>query len=552
MTRLLDPTVDSRWENCFGKRYLTSSRFVSFCDAVGVRSCSEQELEEYERQGCLFPVARLLRPPEYTVAYRDAELAGESTFQVDEAHWPFHELDRSLRLPDLWRRDPHPRDLRHPIDAAWGTVPELIRPHQEVYLPWESYERDLTIGATNVRCTLAEHFYHHWQAHELYDVRWQSRHMYGEDSRPIRWSADQTASGSLGLAMGFEVVSRFQHLRERRVALAFEGEAADRDGRIFLSHQQQSQLQEFMRQDATEVCSDLGVTETAIYGFLRNLFALHHGYELSERVRLAKTLERDVWRTVELIEALTGHTTEEIAETAGRGPGFTSPYLVQLFPNRRKEVLDKCTRILKGLARREYNRRCPNYAAREADVEALVRFLESTDLSLLLYTVAEANDAFYATHSWRAAATYLALKSLASLPETLMRTIILGSGDTQLMNAYRVLPNPTLYPLACLLLQGREQSIWSKYETFNAYRSAADAVELSTKLTHLVSEAAAAQDDAEYLGATLALATLLRNFTSHHMLEDSALLEGHYLASVQSIVGTILLAWKVAQTQGWA
>ena len=551
MTRLLDPTVDPRWDTSFGKRYLASSRFVGFCQAAGLRSCSEHELECYERQGWLFPVARLLRPADYVVAYREAELAGESRFEVDEAHLAFDELDSSLHLPELWRREPTPRDLRHPIDAAWGSVPELIRPREEGHLPWESYERDLTIGGTNVRCTLAQHFYHHWQAYELYFVRCRNRGMYGEDSRLIRWPEHWTPADCLGLAAGFEVTSRFQHLRERRVALAHQGQAANQDGYIILSEGQQTQLQGLMRQDAREVCLELGASEEGIYGFLDRLFALHHGYELSERVRLAKTLEYDIWRTVELIEALTGETTERIAEAAGRGPYFTSPYLAALFPNRRKVVLDKCTRILTGLADQEYNRRCPNYAVQEADVRALVAFLETTELSLFAYVVAEVSDAFFARHSWATAASFLALKSLSSLPETLIRTIIQGSNDTQLTSAHNGLASTSLYRLACLFLQGREQSIWSEYERLNRYRDAADEVQLASNLAQLESEIGTAQNAGEYLGATLALATLLRNFTSHHMLEDRALLQGHYLSSVQSIIGTILLTWKVAQAQGW-
>jgi len=548
MTRVLDPTTNPHWSR-FGLRYLYLRDFTGFCDAVGLRSCTPDELQEYEENGWLFPAARLVMPPEYARAYREAETdARLMTPDIDESLLPFHRLYQAIHFQ---LEPPHEQDLSHPIDRAWGTLPELVRPRDATFQPWDRYSATVRVHGDSVECNLAEHFYHYWQTYELYDVRRCEKGMYREDyplpMRVLRQPADH-----MGTAQGFEALSRFQHLHRRQRHTFLSQFTRDEDQEIALADDEMETLRQLIHGHAEAVSQDLGMSSEDLYAFLNRLMQYHHAYERSERVKLAKTLEYDIWRTVELIEAVTGSPTQQIAARAGHAGGYRVPYLEVLFPNRRKEILEKCTRILTGLAKEEYNSRCASHAAQETDIQALVSFLETTEVSIFAYVVAEVNDAFYEKHSWRTSATFLALKSLASLPEELMRTIILHSGDTQLMNRYqRLRKHATLYSIACLLFQGRVQPIWSEYEKSNTYHSAADTSELSSKLTHLVRKTSAARGEAEYLGSTLAVATLLRNFTSHRMLEDGALFQGQYIASVRSIIGTLLLTWKVAQAQGW-
>jgi hypothetical protein len=547
MTRLLDPTSANAWRH-FGERYLSLRHFIDLCDAVGLRSCTDEELEGYERNGWLFPVARLVTPEEYWRAYREAELRGDSKFEIDEALVPFADLDRAINFQIDWvQAEPHD-DLRHPIDKAWGSVPHLVKPRDENFRPWRSYEVDLDTDGTTVRRNMAQCFYHHWQIHEVYQVRRTKTDMYREDAVTMTWAMSQVRHGHVEPERGMEAVSQFQHLHDMRTGRYLHGRTPDEDGRVSLTDTEEAELERLLHGDAAAVCQGLAVGEEELYDLLRDLIRLHRGYELSERVKLSIALRYDIWRTLELIEALTGSSTEEIAERARRrGSIIGPPYLQELFPNRRQQAREKGLHILRGLADEEYNKQAASYGVQQQDLAALLNFVERTDLALFAYVLVEVNDAFFSRDSLRAAASYLALKSLASLPESLIRTMALQSQDSTVVSQYHGLRRPTLYNTVRLLLCTRERPIWRAYQRLDQHWAASNKTEFLGHLAHLATLIRSSQTAEQYLAANVALATLLRNFTSHHLLEDSELLQGQYLRSVRAITATILLVWKTAQ-----
>jgi hypothetical protein len=549
MTRLLDPTTDTFWRFNFGKRYLRLHDFIKLCDAVGLRSCTEAEVEEYERQGWLFPAARLITPEAYARAYREAELRGLTKFEMDENLIPFHDLNRAIHFQIDWPDPRRDEDLRHPIDKAWGRVVQLVRPRDEDFRPWDSYRLEVQIDDMMEPRNLAEHFYHYWQVYELYQVRRSEKGMYRDYVVPAPWPMNQIRGDYLGLARGLEAMSQFQHLHDCQRQRYLAPLTPDEDREIVLTDDQQDELRTLLRAHAQAVCEDLAIKEEELYHFLRGLMRFHHSYERAERVKLAKILEYDIWRTVELIEALTGSPSEEIADMARRtGTIIRDPYLQELFPNRRKQVREKSLRILRGLAREEYNMRASNYGVEERELEALLDFAESTDLALFGYTLVEVNEAFFSRHSWRIAASYLALKSLASLPESLIRTVTEKSVDRQIISEPDPSATKDLYNALCFLLSSREREIWRAYENvaLRPYRSAENKAEFSNSLAHLTTLIKNSQNAKQYLSRSATLATLLRNFTSHHLLEDRELLQGQYVRSVRAMVATILLIWKTA------
>jgi len=56
---------------------------------------------------------------------------------------------------------------------------------------------------------------------------------------------------------------------------------------------------------------------------------------------------------------------------------------------------------------------------------------------------------------------------------------------------------------------------------------------------------------AEILAASLSLSTLLRNFTSHLLVENLGLSRNQYVRCVRAILTATFLTWKVAQLQHW-
>ena len=52
----------------YGERYIDSDRFVAYCrDIKADQSLSSRDLELYEKEGLLLPVARIIQPSEYFI-----------------------------------------------------------------------------------------------------------------------------------------------------------------------------------------------------------------------------------------------------------------------------------------------------------------------------------------------------------------------------------------------------------------------------------------------------------------------------------------------------
>jgi hypothetical protein len=555
MTRFLDPTTENAWRHFFGKRYVWLDHFRDLCDALGLRSCSEWELEEYEREGWLFPAARLIVPE----AYAQADYVAGTKELIEllnkrETLIPFHNLYQAIKFqidgPDA-QPDDDIEDLKHPIDQNWGKVEQLLRPLDQDFAPWESYRKEIEVDDTSLFVDAANTFYHYWQVYAVYQIRRNEKCMYRDNTPFPLWRMNRVRGDYLGLARGLEAVSQFGHLLDKRTGRYYARSTPNEDQRVVLTDADQAQLEEFLHRDAQVVCQDLGIEEEELYDFLRRLMVLHHSYELSERVKLVKALEVDLWRTVELIGALTGSSSEKVAERAGQVQGFRIPYLEVLFPNRRQQAREKSLRILTNLAQ-EYNRRASNYAVGGQDLKDLLKFAEEGDLALFEFILVEMNDAFFAVHSWRTAASYLALKSLASLPESLIRTVIEESAGRQTITQPHQTATSDLYNCLCFLLSSRERGVWKAYEDhgLTPYRRAEKKAEFSYNLAHLAALVNNSQNAEQYLSANMTLATLLRNFTSHYLPEEPELLQGQYLRSVRAIVATILFVWKTAQQHG--
>jgi hypothetical protein len=316
-----------------------------------------------------------------------------------------------------------------------------------------------------------------------------------------------------------------------------------------LDQAQQEELERAARQYAMDTLQTYGFDEDALYAGLRGTMQLHDSYEKSERNRLAEALKADLWSTVEFINFAFGTPTDEIANRAGRVGGYTTHYLELLFPNRRVEARNKVTRILRFFAQ-EHNRRAPNFSMTDNQIRELLDYLESTDLALFEYILVELNETYFARHSWQVAAAFLHLKSLASFPESLMKALLLGSRDVAAISAFNQMRNPGMGSLNQLVFQNSSSTIWAEYVTA-ACRDARTVHDFSLNLTSLLSLISSANTEEAYLGSNLSLATLLRNFTNHMLVENPALLRGQYVRCARAVLTTTFLVWNVAQQKGW-
>lgn len=537
------------WKWYFGKRYLRVTDFIKLCEAVGLHGCTEGELEEYERERWMFPAARMVMPEEYAQAFWMSWRNSTTEFEFDEKFLPFYQLDWAIRYPVQTPNNRKSQDLRHPIDRAWGKVEGLERPNDKEYVPWESYEVILKDGESEIRESTVSHFYHYWQIYELYQIRKSNKGIY-RDNVLMPLSKRLKHDDLRGLSRFLDAVSYFQHSYQLQLQQMLAGLAPDDDGWIALDQTQQNQLEQAAHQYAIATLRAYRLDEDASYEGLRGIMYLHNNYDKAERVRLAEALKADIWRTVEFIHYAFSTPDEKIAERAGQVGGYAQNYLELLFPNRRKEARNKAVRILQNLAE-EHNRRTLNYSMPDNEIDVLLDYVESIDLAWFEYILVELNEAYFARHSWQTAETFLHLKTLASFPESLMKTLILRNGDAATKNDFNNQTNPGMGTLVCLVFRDITPSILAQRDSANHW-NAKDTTEFANNLSHLIQLISSAPTEEAYLGCTLALATLVRNFTSHLVVEDPQLFQsGQYVRCVRAILTAAFSAWRVARIKGW-
>lgn len=547
VTRSMKNSLD--WRYHFGKRYLSVGDFIRFCEVVGLHGCSEDELEYYEQERWMFPVARTVAPEEYARARWEALYGPKTEFKYEEKYLPFYRLDMAIRHPSRWQQDPASSDPRHPIDQAWDHVEQLERPAEKDFQPWDSYAILVTSGELEIREVTASHFYHYWQAYELFHVRKLQVKMY-DDNVPLRMPPGQTYADLPVVYFFLDAVSYFQDLYQLRRLQLLSTLSPDDSGWIVLDQAQQKELEVAARRHAEHTLAVYRLEEDQAYAGLRGMMYLHKSYEESERTRLAEALKEDIWRAVQFMYHAFGRDDTEIAKQAGRVWGHSQNYLEVLFPNQRKETQARATRLLVSLAE-EHNKRALNYVMSDSEIQDLVSYIESSDLSWLEYVIVGLNDSYFAHHSWQVAESFMHLKTFASFPEALAKTLILRNGDPKSQNDLLNERNPGMAAAANLVFRQSGTSVLAQRDSAGAY-SARNVAEFTRSLSCLVKLVASASTDDEYVGSSLALATLVRNFTSHLVVEDPNLFDDQqYVQCVRAIVTTAYAIWKVAKAKSW-
>ena len=87
----------------YGRRYLTAKEFSEYCSGLNVElsSLGFHELQLYEREGLLLPMARVIQHPEYVIKRWQLDQQPE-TYGQNLPDW--NELERLLygTRSDLW------------------------------------------------------------------------------------------------------------------------------------------------------------------------------------------------------------------------------------------------------------------------------------------------------------------------------------------------------------------------------------------------------------------------------------------------------------------
>jgi len=536
----------------YGKRYLRTNEFKMFCTAVGLYNSHEWELEEYEKERILFPVARMIMPDEYARAIWMHFHAGAESVAVDASLEAFYQLDWAIRYPSTTEVNSD-LDLYHPIDINWGRVDGLVVPVEHEFVPWRQYQITLEHEGRNPKQKTATHFYHYWQIYDFYQARKVLQKKY---LGPEPVMVNDLPGRIKRMIPYLDAMSYYQYLyRGKLTSLLFMTEP-DEDNFWRLDEKQQNELEASAKAFAQETIGRYALSIDDLYNGIKGLAIIHYALEFLERIRLADTLKSDIWRTVELIHYASGTPTEEIAHVVGGIAGIRGDYIELLFPNRRKRTKEKAARIIKNLAE-EHNRIAAGVNIPDNEIEDLLVYCELTELSVLPFIVNDINEAHFKQSTWYAAEAFLGLKALASMPETLMRSLILTSGDlkaeTALSNAIASGRAPTLGWFYDYYFATGIPPAFDEYINLHkiGLDGAQDIGDFSSKLSTLITGISSCPNDMCYLGTNLTLAALLRNFSSHYLVENPQLLRGQYVRCTRAILSTIFIAWLESRHRSW-
>jgi hypothetical protein len=354
-----------------------------------------------------------------------------------------------------------------------------------------------------------------------------------QDNAPLKSPSNLMTGNVHDLALFFDAVSYFQHLYQSHEDKILVPIQLNEDGFGIPNQVQQDELAQAGKQYALTVLKKFGLDENLAFAHLKGIINLYKNYGLAERMKLKNALKEDLWQMIEFMQFAFDTTSEEIAERES--------YLWEIFPNRRLKAQLMAKRIL-GKFATEHNKFSPTFAISDDQIELFLNYVEHTELALFEYILVELNNTHFTRHSWQAAEAFLDLKSLASFPESLMKNLLSKKEGKEVSAS-------GMGDLIQRLFDTKSTShIWRGYTAIQKqYRSADTVSEFAQNLVYLTQEST----DSEYafLGVSLSLATLLRNFTSHFLIENPSLLRGQYVRCIKAIVTTTFLVWIVSRNK---
>ena len=540
-------TLDRR----HGRRYLSVRGFMDFCCSVGVHITEQTELEFYEEHRLLLPAARIIKPDDYL-----RSIAGEH--DVPDRYAALHPLLTQIHFPSPIEQRPD-QSLTHPIDEAFGRVPELFDPRQTPFYPWDSH---------------VEVFYHYCQVYELYQIR-RDKGMYADTGCVVRyegewhytprhtiestllWKRPVAEGDCLGLHDDFDMLSEFIYLYNQEHRRAFTLVDLDEDLVKVLPPEDYKQYRSRVVNIANDISQQYGLDQDRLYAFLRKLMEMHYSYRKAEKSKLADSIKRDIGFLMRMIAGITGQDSAYIAEKAGSlrrhlsGPS----YLEIIFPNARAKARDSAVKVLKQWAKHHYNPYVTApFAMDNTSLDALVGYIENTDLAIFEYALFILNETWWDTPvSTQLAAMYFCIRNLAAFPEAFLRRLYdkrKGSGTSP-----GQLKGYTLLPYARALIKN-ESALSQLYDILRRHGrlSRAETPEefernfecLRCKMDSSI------RNDQGYLAYCHLMAALVRNFTHHHpVAQDSSLFDNRYLRAIRAILSVVFFAWIYACRQGW-
>ena len=276
-----------------GERFLTVRQFTSHASSVKVKRLTKWELEFYEQQCLLLPVARTHMPTAHAIALEQKSMG----FPVSNPE--------DLEPPEEWLRlDPGYQDGMHTFDRERDN-PLLVIPDCTTFQPWSTDRVDVPNTDDHVwMVKTVERYYAAWQVHIVEQLRCSSfyeREQFLRELpeahrfRKIYRLPEKTANLRTlrGMAVGYDALTLFGVARRLARHEAFQSVPVGQS----LSESASKELDNLLAQRTKRVLRISGVDEPALFRFVNRLTRMIHDYRDDERFALAEDTEQDLWAT---------------------------------------------------------------------------------------------------------------------------------------------------------------------------------------------------------------------------------------------------------------
>jgi len=532
-------------------RYLELSHFIQYCQELNVK-VSENELEYYEENGIMFPVARVVVPGEYVK--RMHKWRHRSMDMPYPHEWP--EIDRlsdtPLVLPESYAQLTD-EELVDSFDREFGRNPYLVRPDPDNYRPWDSsrvmveHHDDYDIAEST-----ATPYYSCWQVHQLYEIQkypdlYKNRFLI--DNLPDEFKQKYL----LPTARKLEILRDFRGHAHFFDALSFYTTMYDRErGRTFarlwerhsvrtLDVKQYQEYLDRLSSHARFVSNKHGLTEDDLYTFLVHLLNLRSNYQRAERMKLAGELEKDVVFLARFIAGVTGQSFDEIAEELGKRSTF---WIKREFRHldRAVQALDYARDTFKRLMN-DYNKEFPDLNISTTEIDGLLKFIEANGLFIIPYTIFDTDEAVNNPRVFHRTSLYIGMKNLTTGLECLIREI------------GKKLPNPigrmdTFGSLINTVFKEWCNEFWKERDKKQPPTPTKPS-EFIWNITDVYTDPLLDQVIQGHIIRVFLMAYWARNLTAHQYTLEDDLYGDLYGRVYTAIYHAMLYSWKHALQKGW-
>jgi hypothetical protein len=498
----------------YGERYLTVSRFRSYCAELKIM-LTTSELESYEREGVLLPAARIIKPDEYVIKRKQTDQQTE-TYGQKLPEWGDLErlLDRENN-PGLW----------HPFDWEFEKKNEfLLCPKVGDFKAWDSFKVEVKSAAGEKYSTSSvEHYYHYWQAYLVDKI--QSKYpVFAKHNRIF------------GIGGYFDALSFFIGLNMNEERLTF-APVAETDGVKQLSNEESAFYREHLKDHAQFVLQRFDLNLQELYQFLVDILEHQADYRRNERLSLAEALGNDAIFLSRLISWATGQSIDEMGEEIGKqaGSGVQKQFR---HLDKALEIYDYALETFRRLMGKYNETFPPDFSVSLDDIDRLLKFIEEKRLFIIPYAIFEIDEALNDPKRFRWTSLYIGINNLATGFECFLRETANLVNQSQGSTPIRT---DGLFHMIQDLLGPRGKDFQNEQQ----YR------EENSKNDMVYIEDVYTSPSLDNTLKAFLIAHKARNFTAHKYTLEPYFY--HYLYSIAyaEICNSLFYSWKYASRKGW-